>query len=217
MSISGKSEAEAELEAVDLTIPSMALNSSTSGCEVEDFLHFKRGNIALIQRGSCPFIDKAKNAISAGASRQSLFFNEGNQERTDFLSTRLDIVTSIPIIGASFEVGNRLRAKLLKGSAGIKVRLKTDISSDRRQVQNIIAESTAGDPERVIAIGAHLDSVFSGPGIGTDNGSGSAAILSIAEKFAELGLVPQNKLRFLWFGADGSVRLQVLCRFINFS
>ena len=64
---------------------------------------------------------------------------------------------------------------------------------------NVIAESLAGDPNTVVVVGAHLDSVFAGPGI-QDNGSGSAAILEVAEQMAKVK--PRNKVRFAWWGAE---------------
>ena len=66
---------------------------------------------------------------------------------------------------------------------------------------NIIAESTAGDPNNVIMAGAHLDSVQQGPGI-NDNGSGSAALLETALQMAKVK--PVNKVRFAWWGAEES-------------
>jgi Zn-dependent M28 family amino/carboxypeptidase len=50
-------------------------------------------------------------------------------------------------------------------------------------------------------VGAHLDSVNAGPGI-QDNGSGSAAILEVAEQMAKVK--PRNKVRFAWWGAEES-------------
>jgi Zn-dependent M28 family amino/carboxypeptidase len=47
--------------------------------------------------------------------------------------------------------------------------------------------------------GAHLDSVSRGPGI-NDNGSGSAALLGVAEQMAKVK--PRNKVRFAWWGAE---------------
>jgi hypothetical protein len=53
---------------VDIMIPPGAEpNTSTSGCEPEDFAGFTPGNIALIQRGECYYRTKAANAESAGA------------------------------------------------------------------------------------------------------------------------------------------------------
>ena len=49
--------------------------------------------------------------------------------------------------------------------------------------------------------GAHLDSVNAGPGI-NDNGSGSAALLEVAENLGKVK--PQNTLRLAWWGAEES-------------
>ena len=56
-----------------------------------------------------------------------------------------------------------------------------------------------GDANNVIMAGAHLDSVNEGPGI-NDNGSGSSALIEIAEQIAKVK--PPNKLRFAWWGAE---------------
>ena len=58
-----------------------------------------------------------------------------------------------------------------------------------------------GNPNNVVMAGAHLDSVNAGPGI-NDNGSGSAAILEVAEQMAKVK--PRNKVRFAWWGAEES-------------
>jgi Zn-dependent M28 family amino/carboxypeptidase len=76
----------------------------------------------------------------------------------------------------------------------------TDTVSEIRTTENIIAE-TAGRTDRVVVVGAHLDSVAAGPGI-NDNGSGSATILEVAEQFSELGIEPNNQVRFAWWGAE---------------
>ena len=47
--------------------------------------------------------------------------------------------------------------------------------------------------------GAHLDSVPAGPGI-NDNGSGSAALLEVAQQMAKSK--PNNTVRFAWWGAE---------------
>ena len=49
--------------------------------------------------------------------------------------------------------------------------------------------------------GAHLDSVAAGPGI-NDNGSGSSALIEVAEQMAKLKSKVQNKVRFAWWGAE---------------
>jgi aminopeptidase S len=76
-----------------------------------------------------------------------------------------------------------------------------------RTGRNVIAQTRRGDPDRIVMIGAHLDSVPEGPGI-VDNGSGVASLLEIATR---LGVEPavQNTVRFAFFdneesGAQGS-------------
>ena len=201
MSFSGTKEVRGALEAIDLKIPSLKPNDSTSGCESEDFAGFKPGNIALIQRGSCSFSRKAELAQAAGASAV-IIFNEGSEGRLELISSRLGQNTAnFPVFGASFQVGNSLRGSALRGPTGISVSVKIDVVNSAKTIQNIIAESAQGDSNRVVAVGAHLDSVASGPGI-NDNGSGSATILEIAELYASLSITPKNKIRFLWFGAE---------------
>ncbi len=201
MSSLGYAEVEGEVEAIDLKIPSTKANDSTSGCEPEDFANFKRGNIALMQRGTCTFKTKVENAIEAGAIG-AIIFNEGNPGRQELITGRLDAsFLNFPVLGTRFEVGEKLYASILNGPCGTRVLMRTDVLANRHLVRNVIAESSAGDENKVVVVGAHLDSVRAGPGM-NDNGSGSASILAIAEKYAELGLVPKNKLRFIWFAAE---------------
>jgi Zn-dependent M28 family amino/carboxypeptidase len=65
----------------------------------------------------------------------------------------------------------------------------------------VIAETPGGDPDHVIVVGAHLDSVAEGPGI-NDNGSGSAVILEIALLLAQRRIETDKKIRFMWYGAE---------------
>jgi Zn-dependent M28 family amino/carboxypeptidase len=65
---------------------------------------------------------------------------------------------------------------------------------------NVLAELPRDD-SNVVMVGGHLDSVHAGPGI-NDNGSGSAAILDIAEAMRKVE--PVNTVRFAWWGAEKS-------------
>jgi Zn-dependent M28 family amino/carboxypeptidase len=68
-------------------------------------------------------------------------------------------------------------------------------------VANLIADTKTGRADRIVVVGAHLDSVVEGPGI-NDNGSGSAMDLEIALQMARLGIEPRNMVRFAWWGAE---------------
>ena len=71
-------------------------NTSTSGCQPEDFagLDFSGPNdIALVQRGACNFGDKALNAETAGAEAV-VIFNQGNTaERTALIVANAGTLT----------------------------------------------------------------------------------------------------------------------------
>ena len=173
----------------------------TSGCEAADFagLDFSgTADIALIQRGTCEFGVKAINAQTAGAEAV-IIFNQGNTPLREGLITGTlfginQQPLSIPVVGASFADGAALAA------AGSTARIQVDPPESRPQV-NVIAELPGRNDANVVMAGAHLDSVQAGPGI-NDNGSGSSALLEIAEQIAKLK--PENTLRFAWWGAEES-------------
>lgn len=196
MTYSGSGDVTATAEGVDLLLPPPAdANSSTSGCEAADFAGFTAGNIAVVQRGSCSFAIKAQNALDAGASGV-VIFNEGQPGRTEnFLGTLGGPGFNVPVVGASYAVGAELAA------GGVVARVLVDASSEIRTSANVIADSTTGRDDRIVVVGAHLDSVSEGPGI-QDNGSGSAAILETALQMANQQISPRNKVRFAWWGAE---------------
>ncbi len=194
--MSGSGELEAAVVGVDLTLPPGSTNSATSGCQADDFDDFPAGAVALIQRGSCTFLEKVDNAIAAGASAV-LLFNEGQQGRTELLSGSLgETQVAIPVIGLSFAAG----AALAEAAAPVAT-LEVDAAVSQRTEHNVLVETPGGDPDRVVMVGAHLDSVAAGPGV-NDNGSGSALVLELALQAAERGWQPQNKVRFAWWGAE---------------
>jgi Zn-dependent M28 family amino/carboxypeptidase len=173
-------------------------NTSTSGCEASDFAGFPAGNIALIQRGVCTFELKGENAAAAGAIG-ILFFNQGNT--TDPSRNGLPAVTlsngytgGIPALSTTYARGVEF-----VNTPALRMRLFANVTRDPATTENLIAESRRGDPHNVIMAGAHLDSVGEGPGI-NDNGSGSSALIEVAEQIAKVRL--PNKLRFAWWGAE---------------
>ncbi|HEX6015609.1 MAG TPA: M28 family metallopeptidase [Geminicoccaceae bacterium] len=179
--------------------PGPTASSSSSGCTAADFTGFTTGNVALVQRGTCDFVVKAMNAEAAGASAV-IIFNEGQEGRTDVLNGTLGGPgVEIPVIGTIFAVGEELY--VLANGAGVTVRVATDTTSEIRNTENVIAESTRGRTDRVVVVGAHLDSVPEGPGI-NDNGSGAATILEIALQMANLNV--RNQVRFAFWGAEES-------------
>ena len=190
------------IEGVDLALGTAAWpndpSTSTSGCDVADYAGFTAGNIALVQRGACSFQLKAENASAAGAIG-AIVFNQGNSPaRMNPINATLGATYSggIPVLFASHPRGQEWAA-----TAGLEMHMITDVLRGTVPTANVIAESRSGDPSNVVMAGAHLDSVSQGPGI-QDNGSGSAALLEVAEQMAKVN--PHNKVRFAWWTAEES-------------
>jgi aminopeptidase Y len=179
----------------DVTAPVTALAAppadATPGCEAADFAGFPVGNIALISRGACTFAIKATNAYNAGASGVVIYNNIAGPLNGTLGNT---FTLNIAVTSVTQAVGQQLAA-----TPGLVMRLKTDTFRGIATTYNVLAESIGGDPNNVVMAGAHLDSVNAGPGI-NDNGSGSAAILEVAQQMAKVG--PRNKVRFALWGAE---------------
>ena len=189
-------DVSAPVVAVDLALG--AGNTSTSGCEAEDFAGFPSGSIALIQRGSCTFEVKAENAAAAGAVGV-IIFNQGNTEDRKGLENVTLGETyegGIPVQFATYDNG-----VAWSQTAGLQLRMVVDVIREKTETFNLVAETRRGNPNNVVMAGAHLDSVFEGAGI-NDNGSGSAALLEMAVLLSKAH--PQNKVRFAWWGAEES-------------
>ena len=192
MTYSAPGDVSGVVRAVDTAGTASA--TGTSGCEAGDFAGFTRGSIALVQRGGCTFAVKAANAEAAGAAAV-IIFNTGVGANTGAVAGTLgapDLV-DIPVVGASFAAGNALIGE------GVTGRVAVDTISENRETYNVIAETATGNPDNVVMVGAHLDSVVAGPGI-NDNGTGSAGILAVAEGMSKVE--PANKVRFAWWGAE---------------
>jgi hypothetical protein len=78
--------------------------------------------------------------------------------------------------------------------AGLRPR-RESYEMHQQACHNIEAEIRGAEPE-IILVGAHYDSVFGSPGA-NDNGTGVAATLALARRFA--GAKPKHTLRFVAF------------------
>ncbi len=161
------------------------------GCNAADFAGFPAGSIALISRGACTFAIKAVNAYNAGASAVIIYNNIPGPLNGTLGN---DFALDLPVVSVTQDLGLQLAA-----TPGLVMRVKTETFRGIATSYNVLAETRHGDPDNVIVVGAHLDSVNAGPGI-QDNGAGSAAILETALQMA--GVRPKNKVRFAWWGAE---------------
>ena len=200
---SGPGDVVASVQPVGVVIPISAdspPDTSSSGCEPEAFADFVPGKIALLQRGTCYFLDKVANAEAAGAVGVILF-NEGQTNRTDaFVVPVATGPLSIPVVFANYRIAEALYQQIQNGQ-DVRVHLKVDAVFDFMTTFNVLAETTGGDAAHTVLIGAHHDSVAEGPGI-NDNGTGVAALLELARLVAESGRIPRNQIRFAFWGAE---------------
>ena len=128
-----------------------------------------------------------------------MIFNDGfpGREEPIFITAPTDM--DIPAAMISNNVGEEIYNQAQSGTVTLHVAV--DATTTPLTQYNVIADSRRGNPDRTIVVGAHLDSVEAGPGI-NDNGSGSSALIEIAEQIGKLGLTPENRLRFAFWGAE---------------
>lgn len=165
------------------------------GCNPEDFDGNFSGKIAVIERGECTFFQKAQNAQDAGAAAVIVYNDELRQDA--FNGTLGGPGITIPVVGSRWQVGQDLREEGAR--AYISVLAETTLV----KAYNILAETQMGRDDRIVVVGAHLDTVANTTAM-NDNGSGSATILEIALQMAELGIEPVNKVRFAFWSAEES-------------
>ena len=193
---SGSGNVTGPIVPIDYTGMPPTAGASTSGCELTDFPANPAPNsIALVQRGTCVFVDKIANAVEAGYAAV-LIANDGFPDRIEPIEIGANPFTPIPAAMTSSTVG-----LALLNPAGQTATFSVDATTTESVQHNLIADTPTGNPERTTVVGAHLDSVEEGPGI-NDNGSGTGTILEIAEEIAELPRNPRNRIRFAWWGAE---------------
>ena len=189
----GNGDVTAEIKpAGGIVIPASSAIQSTSGCSTADFAGFPSGDVALIQRGTCPFDQKVTLAVAAGASGV-IIFNEGQAGAT--AAGRCIGVGDhgVPVVCmASYAVGENLYSQAMSGAVTVHIKVNS-IFDPARPDYNLIADSPYGDPDHVVVVDAHLDAIY-GAGM-LDNASGSATILEIALKMARTRT--RNQLRYI--------------------
>jgi len=163
------------------------------GCTPGDYAGLPvDGAVVLVDRGVCPFAEKAAVAADLGAAALVVANNVDGKMMGGTLGE--DSTVTIPVVSVSMADGAQLRT----GQGDVAVRIEA--STRKMTSRNVIAQTTTGSTQDVVVVGAHLDSVPEGPGI-NDNGSGSAAILETA---LQLGSSPdvRNAVRFAFWGAE---------------
>ncbi|KAJ1326503.1 aminopeptidase Y [Microdochium nivale] len=164
------------------------------GCEAANYPNLT-GSVALIARGTCPFAEKGRLAGEAGAVAAIIYNNAEIGKTGGTLGGPNDLIT---VAGISRPDGLRLVEAISNGqtvrTSGVFSSYVTDTIS-----RNVIATSKYGDPDNVLFLGAHSDSVAEGPGI-NDNGSGTCGLLTVAKALSHWRT--NNQVKFAWWAAE---------------
>jgi hypothetical protein len=136
------------------------------GCSDTDWTSVSAtGAIALVIRGSCPYVQKSALAEKYQV-RGLLIYNDGlNPDNFQPIpGVRNNLNTTIPAYFLSYNLG----IQLTNATANPGVMMNIDVS-DAEGIGNICADTPSGNKTRTIVIGSHTDSVPAGSGI-NDNG-----------------------------------------------
>jgi hypothetical protein len=130
------------------------------GCSDADWTSVSAtGAIALVMRGSCPYVEKSALAEKYQA-RGLLIYNDGlrSGNHQPIEGARNNLNTTIPAYFLSYDLG----IQLANAAANPRVMMNIDVA-------NICADTPSGDKTKTIVIGSHSDGVPAGSGI-NDNG-----------------------------------------------
>ena len=191
---SASGDVTAHIQAISPTAPTAA--PSFLGCSPKDFAGFTPGNIALLQRGKCSNREKVVNAIAAGAVG-AITMNYADETEGNTLITTNGI--TVPVISyIPLSAGQKLYNDT-GGKTGTEVvHMLVDTVNENRITYNVIADSKYGNPNSIVVLGGHYDSIF-GAGI-LDNASGVASMMEIAAAMKDTNTA--NKLRYAFWGGE---------------
>lgn len=167
------------------------------GCDPSDYPASVAGQIALVARGTCEFGLKVAVAQSQGAAAVVISNNDEEEPDAPAASVTLSAPPRpegeyLPTVSISLNAA----AAIQDGApASIGVFAETKLVT----TANIIADTHVGDPNNVIVLTSHTDSVLAGPGI-NDDGSGTVALLTLATKLSMYNV--KNAVRFIFCTAE---------------
>lgn len=166
------------------------------GCSLEDFPDFSKGGIALIKRGMCAFGDKSVNAGLSGALGAIIYDSDGALHGTLGTPTGKEVAT---VSIAEKDAKDYIEVLKEDPKHVFETTLYVDSYVKNITTLNVIAESTYGDHDNVVSLGAHSDSVSAGPGI-NDDGSGTISLLEVAKHLTNFKL--NNAVKLAWWAAE---------------
>lgn len=168
-----------------------------AGCDAGDYPAEVAGKIALIQRGSCTFGVKSVLAGAANAVAAIVYNNVDGSISGTLGEPSNPLGPYVPVVGISLKDGKDLAGQIGKGPLSADLSVLSELQN--RTTHNVVAQTKGGDPNNVVALGGHTDSVEDGPGI-NDDGSGIVSNLVIAKALTKFSV--KNAVRFLFWTAE---------------
>lgn len=183
-----------------VTAPLALPSGKDTGCTADDYAGTDvQGKIVLVRNGDCFITQKQMVAAAAGASVMLMNADEPAPD----LNLRYRMVPPEDARIPTATVPRGEAEQLTADSAAAPVTLHVDLRGDNTTTTayNLLADTPTGRADNMVVMGAHLDSVDTGPGI-NDNGSSSAMLLETALRLAPHANEINNKVRFAWWAAE---------------
>lgn len=173
-----------------------------AGCDAASYEGLDvEGKIVLSQRFRCPsggtIAGRVAPAAAAGAAAV-IVYTDAETKPTAGSMGSVDLERFVPAGMITKADGEALVARL-EGGEAVEAHFQQTQIVEERITQNVFVETEAGDPDNVVVLGAHLDSVQAGPGI-NDDGSGTALVMEIFKGLMKFRHA--NRVRFAWWGAE---------------
>ncbi|MEX2457882.1 MAG: M28 family peptidase, partial [Actinomycetota bacterium] len=157
------------------------------GCSSSGF----GSGVALVRYGGgCATSSKVRNAQAAGAVAVLVIRSDSVPGAPIRPTLGSPDGVEVPVLALTPPAG-----EAIAGLGGGTVRVSVRAGRPTRTTRNVVAEIGPRSGPVVMA-GGHLDSVIDGPGI-NDNGSGSAAVLALAQALGRVPRPPRVRLA-LW-------------------
>jgi N-acetylated-alpha-linked acidic dipeptidase len=178
----------------------VSLPDGRTGCDPADYSGVNAGNaVVVLARADCGYTQQQQVAAGVKARAVLMYYRTPSPQNIYRFIAFTPSDFTIPMASVSQRDGERLVQAAAGGGATVHLTLRSKVVS--RTTVNLIAETSGGDPDDTVLLGAHLDSVTEGPGL-NDNGSTAAAVLQTALRLAPEQRSVRNKVRFVWWGAE---------------
>lgn len=130
--------------------------SFTDGCSSITNTTEVNGKIALIDRGDCPFVDKALNAQNAGAVGVIIINNVSSETPPGMSGDNKAI--NIPVVSVTQEGGTQLRSLLANGEVTVKLKIPAIgqgylLVPGKNTINDIVVRDNNGSSEVYAAVG----------------------------------------------------------------